>query len=139
MNAFLRPKGLFLAGAVDCTDWSIRERIWGRPCRLARSATSARPRDGSGAYSAEMAKAARLNSNRFRRPTAETIDELHYGNTPRRCPAFNFRPAIVLYVRDPTSSDTGKQRLARELPKQSGDVPKSPLLTEAVLVPSAAQ
>jgi len=29
-----------------------------------------------------------------------------------------FRPAIVLYIRDPTSSDTGKQRLVRERPKK---------------------
>ena len=37
---------------------------------------------------------------------------------PRRCSAcLILRPAIVLYVRDPTSSDTGKQWLARELPK----------------------
>src|SRR6266576_2175723 len=77
--------------------------VWGRPRQLARSAveTSARPRDGSGAYSAEMAKAARLNANPFRRPTAESIDEPHYGNTPRRCPTFNFRPAIALCAPHP--------------------------------------
>jgi hypothetical protein len=34
------------------------------------------PRDDPGAYSAEMAKAARLNSSRFRRPTS--IGELRY-------------------------------------------------------------
>src|SRR5262252_2210151 len=38
--------------------------MWGRSCQLARSAveTSARPRDDPRAYSAAMAKAARLNS-----------------------------------------------------------------------------
>ena len=29
-----------------------------------------------------------------------------------------FRPAIVLYIRDPTSPPTGKQRLVRERPKK---------------------
>jgi hypothetical protein len=36
------------------------------------------PRDDPGAYSAEMAKAARLSSSRFRRPTATSIGELRY-------------------------------------------------------------
>ena len=47
-----------------------------------------------------------------------------------------YHPAIVLYIRDPTSSDTGKQRLDREQPKNA-DVPKSPFPTVAALVPSA--
>ena len=113
--------------------------VWGRPRQLARSAveTSARPRDGSGAYSAEMAKAARLNSNRFRRPTAESIDEPHYGNTPRRCPAFNFRPAIALCAPHPMSPATGKQRLVRELPKKTQTYRSLRFPAEAVLVPSA--
>jgi hypothetical protein len=32
----------------------------------------------------------------------------------------------VLYVRDPTSLNTFKQRRGRELPEQSADTPKSP-------------
>ena len=57
-----------------------------------------------------------LNYDRFRRPTrhANWRAALHQEGAPRLI----FRPAIVLYVRDPTSSIQGKQRLVRELPKK---------------------
>jgi hypothetical protein len=99
---------------------SWRPRLWGRPRRL-RDQQLKHPlalgTDPASPPRPRLAKAARLNSNGFRRPTAKPIDELHYGNTPRRCPAFNFRPAIALWGPHPMSPDTGKQRLVRELPK----------------------
>jgi hypothetical protein len=112
--------------------------VWGRPRQLARSAveTSARPRDGSSALLRRDGQSGSIELKPLPTICRRTMASRA---TPRRRSAFNFRPAIVLYVRDPTSSHTGKRRLARELPQQSGDVPKSPLLTEAVLVPSAAQ
>ncbi len=73
----------------------------GRSHQLATSAveTSARPRDDPDAYSAEMAKAARLSSKRFRRPAATRIGELRYVREGAQ--HLILRPAIVLYVRDP--------------------------------------
>jgi chaperonin GroEL (HSP60 family) len=73
------------------------------------------PRDGSGAYSAEMAKAARLNSNDL------APSQLMSCTTAIRQeggPAFNFPPAIALWGPHPMWPDTGKQRLVRELPKK---------------------
>jgi hypothetical protein len=48
---------------------------------------------------------------------------------------FSTRP-IALCARHPMSSGTSKHRLVRELPKNA-DLPKSPLLAVAALVPSA--
>jgi hypothetical protein len=47
------------------------------------------------------------------------------------------RSPLFFNFRHPTLPGTGKQQLVRELPNKSGDVPKSPFPTVAVLVPSA--
>ena len=83
------------AGAVGCTDSLILD-----------------------AYGHDRANSRdqQLKYDRFRRPTrhANWRAALHQEGAPRLI----FRPAIVLYVRDPTSSIQGKQRLVRELPKK---------------------
>jgi hypothetical protein len=61
--------------------------------------TSARP---SGRIRRLLRRDGQSGSIELERPSAKPIDELHYGNTPRRCPAFNFPPAIALWGPHPT-------------------------------------
>jgi len=70
---------LLVAGAVDCTDWSISTHIGTiAPIGEISSWNIRSPSRRTRASSAEMAKTARLNSKRFRRPAARPIRELRY-------------------------------------------------------------
>ena len=80
--------------AVRCARSLGRAAQWcfARSGRFRRRAFSAHCRCCAG-----VIRKGQSGSIELERPSAKPIDELHYGNTPRRCPAFNFRPAIALW------------------------------------------
>ena len=76
-------------------------------------------------YSAEMAKAARLNSNRFRRPTAKPIDELTTAIREEGAQRLIFDQALRFAPRTPCHQIQASSGLSESCPKNA-DVPKSP-------------
>jgi hypothetical protein len=72
-----------------------------------------------------MAKAARLNSNRFRRPTAQPIDELTTAIREEGAPRLIFDQALRFAPRTPCHQTQASSGLSESCPKNA-DVPKSP-------------
>jgi hypothetical protein len=109
--------------------------IWGQSHQLATSAveTSARPRDGPAPPPSRWPS----GSTELEALPTTCRQQLANCATPRRCLAFNFRPAIALCARHPMSSDTSKHRLVRELPKKTQTYRSLRFPAVAALVPSA--
>src|SRR5215211_6919498 len=72
-----------------------------------------------------MAKAARLNSNRFRRPTAKPIDELTTAIREEGAQRLIFDQALRFAPRTPCDQIQASSGLSESCPKNA-DVPKSP-------------
>src|SRR6266540_597771 len=72
-----------------------------------------------------MAKAARLNSNRFRRPTAKPIDELTTAIRQEGAQRLIFDQALRFAPRTPCDQTQASSGLSESCPKNA-DVPKSP-------------
>src|ERR1700757_3865961 len=80
--------GVAVIRVGGATEIEVKER---KERRETAVETSARP---SGRIRRLLRRDGQNGSIELERPSTKPIDELHYGNTPRRCPAFNFPPAI---------------------------------------------